>query len=42
MNARAGSAAGVLAAAYWPAMLAGLWWGVALSCTPLSTRRRHD
>lgn len=28
---RAGGAAGLLAAAYWPAMLAGLWWGVALS-----------
>jgi hypothetical protein len=31
--ARAGSAAGILAAAYWPAMCAGLWWGLALAFT---------
>lgn len=39
--ARAGSTAGVLALAYGAAMLAGAWWGVALSCAPPAARR-HD
>lgn len=36
MMARAGGAAGVVVAALWPAMLAGLWWGVALASAPVA------
>lgn len=34
MMVRAGGAAGLVVAALWPAMLTGLWWGVALSSAP--------
>jgi hypothetical protein len=34
MMARAGGAAGLVVAALWPAMLTGLWWGMALASAP--------
>ena len=41
MMARAGGAAGLPAAAYWPPILPGLWWGLALSCTAPGWLRRE-
>ncbi len=38
--AQASSAAGLLAATAWPAMLAGLYWGLALSWVPTAPRGR--
>lgn len=38
MMARAGGAAGLVVVALWPAMLAGLWWGVALASAPTAPR----
>lgn len=38
--ARAGGTAGLVAAACWPALLAGLWWGLALARTAPG-RPRH-
>jgi uncharacterized membrane protein (UPF0136 family) len=40
MMARAGGAAGLVAAVCWPAMLAGLWTGLALACAAPALRRR--
>jgi hypothetical protein len=40
LMARAGSAAGLVVATAWPAMLAGLWWGVALAWVPARGRDR--
>jgi hypothetical protein len=40
LMAQAGGVAGLVAATAWPAMLAGLWWGVALSWGPVPADRR--
>jgi uncharacterized membrane protein (UPF0136 family) len=40
LMAQAGGVAGLVAATAWPAMLAGLCWGLALSWVPVVADRR--